>query len=133
MEVLHFVALCIASLLLADAHQLTKLGSFHLGSPAFSGFYKAPSSGGTGDKYNLIVTTFGPSLFSSIDSVQVVKDIGNHLNDIGSLVPEVVTRSVTWPNEVTDVPGKTNPHTHTSKHLQIRTRLHTHLRFNKKD
>ena len=96
----------LISLLSADAYTLTKLGSFRISLPAFSGFYKTTRAGNVTDRYDLIVTTFGASLFSSTDSVQIVEDIGRHLGDLGSVSPAVVTRSVTWPNEVSEIPGK---------------------------
>ena len=82
-------------ILFADAFDLTKLGSIRMSHPAFSGFYKTSNATNSNDRYNLMITTFGVSLFSSTDTVQVVKDIGSHLNNLGSIKPEVITRSVT--------------------------------------
>lgn len=94
----------LTRILFADAFDLTKLGSIRMSHPAFSGFYKTSNATNSNDRYNLMITTFGVSLFSSTDTVQVVKDIGSHLNNLGSIKPEVITRSVTWPNEISEVP-----------------------------
>ena len=105
MYYLKIFALIILSLFFTDAYVLTGLGSIRMSHPAFSGFYKTNDSNGV-QKYNLMMTTFGVSLFSSIDTVQIVKDIGSHLNNLNSVKPEVITKSVTWPNEISEVPGE---------------------------
>ena len=105
MYFLKSLALISFSLLFAESYVLTRLGSIRMSYPAFSGFYKTNDSSGV-SKYNLMMTTFGVSLFSTTDTVQIVKDIGSKLNNLNSVKPELVTKSVTWPNEISEVPGE---------------------------
>ncbi|KAH3882509.1 uncharacterized protein LOC127831467 [Dreissena polymorpha] len=88
------------------AVSLNLKGSFVVKSPAFSTLYKDTSPQGSKPKYNLIVSTFaGPTIFGpSVDSVQLVRDMGMRMNDISSITPEVITKSVIWPNEISVVP-----------------------------
>ncbi|XP_052799628.1 uncharacterized protein LOC128231181 [Mya arenaria] len=97
-----FLAVCR----LGHGATLQRLGSFSAKSPAFSTLYEEARPATPGDRYSLIVSTFsGPTLFSSsVDSVQLVRSVGAKLGNIGAITPEVVTKDVTWPNEISIVP-----------------------------
>ena len=89
----------------AESYHLSRLGSIHMSHPAFSGFYKTTDKHGV-SKYNLMMTTFGVNLFATTDTVQIVKDIGSKLNTLSSVKPELITKTVVWPNEISEVPGE---------------------------
>lgn len=96
---------------LTHAATLQKVGAFTLTHPAFATLYKDSDSVSPKESFNLIVSTFaGPSLFSSYDSVQLVRRVGMFLNNVNGIVPEVVTKDVTWPNEISAVPGEISRH-----------------------
>lgn len=85
---------------------LTRIGSFSVKHPAFTTVNVNSNAKTPGDKYNLLISTFaGPSLFGSSDSVQLVRNVGSKLDNINNISPEMLTGSVTWPNEVVAVPG----------------------------
>ena len=89
-----------------NSSSLRKVGSFHIKHPAFTTLYKNSDVSNPAETYDLIVSTFsGPNLFGGGDTVQLVRRVGSFMHNVNGIVPEVVTRSVTWPNEVSAVPG----------------------------
>ena len=93
---------------LCYATTLSKLGAFSIKNPAFTILNKNSDAVSAKDEFTLFISTFaGPTIFSSNkDSVQMVRRVGSLLNNLGSIVPEVITTDVTWPNEISVVPGK---------------------------
>lgn len=100
------IALCLASSL-SVASTLRRLGSFTIKHPAFSTLYADTDAISAQARYSLIISTFdGISIFGGSDSVQLVRRVGTFMDNINGIVPEVVTNDVTWPNEISAVPGK---------------------------
>lgn len=88
------------------ASTLRKIGAFNVKNPAFTSLYQDADAATPEKRYNLIVSTFaGPSLFSSTDSVELVRHVGMFMNNVSAIIPEVVTKDVTWPNEISAVPA----------------------------
>ncbi|XP_045177255.2 uncharacterized protein LOC123537530 [Mercenaria mercenaria] len=99
--------LLISCICYSSAHSsvLRRVGSFDVKHPAFTSLYKDSSVSDQSENYNLIVSTFaGPSLFGGGDNVQLVRRVGSFMKNVNGIVPEVLTTSVTWPNEISAVP-----------------------------
>ena len=96
-----FVNIFISS----NAQTVTKIGSFKIANPAFLNLYANENVTNPLDKYDLLISTFGASPFST-DTISVVKGVGQFIKTVDEINPEIITTKTTWPNEVSGVPGK---------------------------
>lgn len=104
MYCIRYSLFAVAFIQVCTASTLRRLGTFAVKNPAFATLYVDNQT--SGNHYNLIVSAFsGPSLFGSADSVYLVRDVSTAVGNINAIVPELVTKSVTWPNEISNVPG----------------------------
>lgn len=101
-----FVLILGLAAYVVQTQTLRRVGAFTIKSPAFTTLYKDSDATTPRSQYNLIISTFaGPSIFSSSDSVQLVRRVGTFMDNVDAIVPEMVTKDVTWPNEISAVPG----------------------------
>jgi hypothetical protein len=100
------VLVCVLLNLVYCSSVLRRVGSFDIKHPAFTTLYKNSDVSNPAETYNLIISTFsGPSLFGGGDTVQLVRRVGSFMNNVDGIVPEMLTSHVTWPNEISAVPG----------------------------
>ncbi|KAL8614216.1 hypothetical protein ACOMHN_026433 [Nucella lapillus] len=80
-----------------------KLGQIPAPHAAFSSLVNMEDTSTVSDQYTLVISGFNPiPLFH--DTVYQVAAIGSHLDDLSQARVTEVTRDVTWPNEVAQVP-----------------------------
>lgn len=103
--VTHLLFFC-ASNVSTFKFNITKVTSFPINYPGFTTLYKRKSNvNSTKTSYDLLIGTFNPLPFAT-DSVQIVSDVGNFLlHNSTDIKPSIVTTKVTWPNEISGIPG----------------------------
>ncbi|KAJ8316263.1 hypothetical protein KUTeg_006277 [Tegillarca granosa] len=80
------------------------VGYFHVHSPGFVSVLRSNSSTDSSqNEYTIYISSFSGNTFSA-DHVYRLTNIGNKLNQLDQLKPEVVSSHIVWPNEIHDVP-----------------------------
>ncbi|ESP02367.1 hypothetical protein LOTGIDRAFT_205101 [Lottia gigantea] len=82
---------------------LKLLGSFKVPHAGFTEVVEDHHSNNPKDKFHLFISSFNPIPLTT-DYVYEVAHIGSHLGNVAGIKPKVATTTVTWPNEVNEVP-----------------------------
>lgn len=117
MALTYLLMLTVGLLACAGAQTLKKLGQLRATHAAFTSLVDKEISSVAAEKYSLLIAAFNPVPLVH-DSIYEVPAIGSHLADLPHAPVTEISRDVTWPNEVSKVPGelflclysKTNEH-----------------------
>lgn len=117
MALTYLLMLTVGLLACAGAQTLKKLGQLRVTHAAFTSLVDKEISSVAAEKYSLLIAAFNPVPLVH-DSIYEVPAIGSHLSDLPHAPVTEISRDVTWPNEVSKVPGelflclyaKTNEH-----------------------
>lgn len=108
-----FVCLALVSSLGKSISQAPRLlGKISAKHPGFlSLFENDPRNPQPSSRYTLLAASFDGIPFSK-DYVYGVPKVGTILNNLGGASAKVLTESVTWPNDISGVPGEFPPERH---------------------
>lgn len=95
---------CLSLVVICSSEAVHKIGKISLNTAAFANLYENPNARSPNEKYDLLLTTFSGNPFVS-GTVSLYRGIGQHMRNIGNIQKEVLANKMSWPNEVSGVPG----------------------------